>query len=138
MQRSLKFAAFPVLMALVVTAVMANPYRRPTKVTTSCCKSVSRTWIPYNITGYREQNALEPCVSAIIFYTKEVGPVCSNPIARWVQNKIKGKKNKYNIYFFLFLVFKISFTDLNNYVLFFFQWYQWSINSSNWEDKMSL
>ncbi|XP_041120622.1 eotaxin-like [Polyodon spathula] len=89
MQRSLKLAAFPVLMALVVTAVMANPYRRPTKVTTTCCKSVSRAWIPYNITGYREQNALEPCVLAVIFYTKEVGPVCSNPTARWVQNKMK-------------------------------------------------
>ncbi|KAK6484011.1 eotaxin-like [Huso huso] len=89
MQRSLKFAAFPVLMALVVAAVMANPYRRPTRVTTSCCKSVSRVKIPYNITGYREQSALKPCVAAVIFYTKEIGPVCSSPIARWVKNKMK-------------------------------------------------
>ncbi|XP_039620352.1 eotaxin-like [Polypterus senegalus] len=78
-----------IIMALLVSGISADVYRRPSKVITSCCKAVSRSRIPYNIISYKVQNALTPCVKAVIFYTKEVGAVCSNPDAKWVKEKMK-------------------------------------------------
>uniref|UniRef100_A0A674D3R6 Chemokine interleukin-8-like domain-containing protein n=1 Tax=Salmo trutta TaxID=8032 RepID=A0A674D3R6_SALTR len=39
--------------------------RRPTKVTTSCCTSVSNTHIKFRLQGYHIQNGMPPCVDAI-------------------------------------------------------------------------
>ncbi|KAK1168643.1 eotaxin-like [Huso huso] len=70
-----------------VTLVGGN-YRRPSKVTTNCCTSVSIAKVSYKITRFKEQNALKPCVKAVIFYTDEVGPFCADPRARWVRSKV--------------------------------------------------
>ncbi|KAI1882743.1 hypothetical protein AGOR_G00238080 [Albula goreensis] len=79
-----------VMAMLLVSSVAAQKsnFRRPTKVTTSCCESVSKSLIPYTVKEYKFQNALGPCVEAVIFYTDK-GAVCSDPSARWVQRKIK-------------------------------------------------
>ncbi|KAJ8270386.1 hypothetical protein GJAV_G00113840 [Gymnothorax javanicus] len=63
--------------------------RRPSKHTVTCCKEVSPQPITSSVTGYKRQNALDPCVQAIIFYTAK-GPVCSSPGAPWVHRKMKG------------------------------------------------
>lgn len=44
------------------------PDRRPTKVGLVCCEAVSKALIPSNIklTAYKRQNALNPCVEAIM------------------------------------------------------------------------
>ncbi|XP_048398491.1 eotaxin-like [Stegostoma tigrinum] len=73
--------------------VSSSSYLRPSRVTTNCCKKVSARKIPYNITHYRLQNALAPCVEAVIFYTVEKGAICSNPAARWVTMKIRELQN---------------------------------------------
>uniref|UniRef100_W5MIX4 Chemokine (C-C motif) ligand 34b, duplicate 4 n=1 Tax=Lepisosteus oculatus TaxID=7918 RepID=W5MIX4_LEPOC len=88
---NLKFASF--LVALIISlvgcvALASANYRRPTKVTTSCCKAVSKTRIKSNITGYKLQNALKPCVEAVIFITNNQS-VCSDPTVRWVKRKIQ-------------------------------------------------
>uniref|UniRef100_UPI00398E4515 eotaxin-like isoform X2 n=1 Tax=Pristiophorus japonicus TaxID=55135 RepID=UPI00398E4515 len=72
--------------------VSSNSYLRPSRVTTNCCKRVSARHISYNITHYRIQNSLFPCVEAVIFYTVEKGPICSRPSARWVPRKIREIK----------------------------------------------
>uniref|UniRef100_A0A3B3Q541 Chemokine interleukin-8-like domain-containing protein n=1 Tax=Paramormyrops kingsleyae TaxID=1676925 RepID=A0A3B3Q541_9TELE len=66
-------------------------YRRPSKVSTTCCKMVSSAPILFDIYGYERQNALGPCVEAIVFDTVK-GKVCSNPKARWVIKKMKGNQ----------------------------------------------
>ncbi|KAJ8357034.1 hypothetical protein SKAU_G00198280 [Synaphobranchus kaupii] len=75
------------LLASGITAQRFN-FRRPMKVTTICCKSVSKAHFTFKVTGYKQQNALGRCVDAIIFYT-EKGKVCSNPEDHWVQMKMK-------------------------------------------------
>ncbi|KAG7487431.1 hypothetical protein MATL_G00023390 [Megalops atlanticus] len=92
MSQCRKFFVVAAVLVLIgcMTSVSAS-YRRPTKITTECCKSVSRAKIPYEITAYKWQNALDPCVEAIIFYTNK-GNICTNPEARWVKEKIKGLK----------------------------------------------
>uniref|UniRef100_A0A8C8ETT9 Uncharacterized protein n=1 Tax=Oncorhynchus tshawytscha TaxID=74940 RepID=A0A8C8ETT9_ONCTS len=47
--------------------------RQPTKVTTSCCTRVSDSHIKFRLQGYHIQNAMPPCVDAI------VQPYCSSP-----------------------------------------------------------
>ncbi|XP_067851609.1 eotaxin-like [Heptranchias perlo] len=85
--RSLQIVVIFLLLSTVF--VSSNSYLRPSRVITNCCKRVSVRKIPYNITHYRIQNALSPCVEAVIFYTVEKGPICSNPAARWVPNMIR-------------------------------------------------
>ncbi|XP_048868319.1 eotaxin-like isoform X1 [Brienomyrus brachyistius] len=81
----------PLVALLVIVACMApeiTGYRRPSKVSTTCCKMVSSAQILFEIYGYERQNALGPCVEAIVFDTVK-GKVCSNPKARWVMRKMK-------------------------------------------------
>ncbi|XP_016354407.1 C-C motif chemokine 8-like isoform X1 [Sinocyclocheilus anshuiensis] len=81
-----------VLIALMgcFTGALGN-YRRPTRVGVNCCKDVSKARIPpaTKLIGYKQQNALSPCVDAIIFYT-EKEKYCSDPKARWIQDRLKG------------------------------------------------
>ncbi|XP_064188519.1 C-C motif chemokine 8-like isoform X2 [Anguilla rostrata] len=83
-----------VLAALFVIfgCVASDSHRRMDKVITRCCKSVS-SMIPKKIRdeiiSYTHQNALDPCVHAIIFQTKNNGKVCTDPNARWVPKKLK-------------------------------------------------
>ncbi|XP_053467999.1 chemokine (C-C motif) ligand 34b, duplicate 4 [Ictalurus furcatus] len=81
-----------VLLALFgcITAAPGN-YRRPTKVGLVCCEAVSKALIPSTIklTAYKHQNALNPCVEAIIFFSKNE-KYCSDPNARWIPKKLKG------------------------------------------------
>uniref|UniRef100_A0A8C1HVZ8 Chemokine (C-C motif) ligand 34b, duplicate 4 n=1 Tax=Cyprinus carpio carpio TaxID=630221 RepID=A0A8C1HVZ8_CYPCA len=65
--------------------------RRPTRVGVSCCKEVSKARIPpaIKLIGYKHQNALSPCVDAIIFYT-EKEKYCSDPKVRWIKDRLKG------------------------------------------------
>uniref|UniRef100_A0A0E9VZG7 Chemokine interleukin-8-like domain-containing protein n=1 Tax=Anguilla anguilla TaxID=7936 RepID=A0A0E9VZG7_ANGAN len=78
-----------VLVALFVIfgCVASDSLRRLDKVTTQCCQSVSSK-IPKKIRdeiiSFTHQNALDHCVHAIIFWTKNNGKVCTNPNARWV------------------------------------------------------
>ncbi|XP_073687023.1 eotaxin-like isoform X2 [Garra rufa] len=82
--------ALMMMVLVCVTAQQVN-YRRPTRVGVSCCKEVSRARIPATIKliGYKHQNALSPCVDAIIFYT-EKEKICSDPKARWIQDRKRG------------------------------------------------
>ncbi|KAK3541604.1 hypothetical protein QTP86_033081 [Hemibagrus guttatus] len=81
-----------VLLALFgcITAAPSN-YRRPTRVALVCCESVSKAIIPQHIklTAYKRQNALKPCLEAVIFFT-ENEKYCSDPTARWISKKMKG------------------------------------------------
>ncbi|XP_026056974.1 C-C motif chemokine 12-like [Carassius auratus] len=83
------------LMMLVLVCVTAQQhnYRRPTRVGVSCCKEVSKARIPASIKlmGYKHQNALSPCVDAVIFYT-EKEKLCSDPKAPWIKNRLNGLK----------------------------------------------
>ncbi|XP_041062904.1 eotaxin-like isoform X1 [Carcharodon carcharias] len=90
--RMLQIAVIFLLFGVIF--VSSNPYLRPSKVITNCCKRVSGRKIPYNVTHYRIQNALAPCVEAVIFYTVEKGPICSNPVAGWVPSKIREIQNR--------------------------------------------
>ncbi|KAK2870216.1 hypothetical protein Q8A67_024608 [Cirrhinus molitorella] len=88
MQLCLKLA----LMMMVLVCVTAQQnYRRPTRVGVSCCKEVSKGKIPaaIKLIGYKHQNALSPCVDAIIFYT-EKDKICSDPKARWIKERLNG------------------------------------------------
>ncbi|XP_064188523.1 C-C motif chemokine 8-like [Anguilla rostrata] len=82
-----------VLAALFVIfgCVASDDYRRPTKVII-CCESLS-SMIPKKIRdeiiSYTHQNALGPCLHAIVFRTKNNGKVCTDPNARWVPKKLK-------------------------------------------------
>ncbi|XP_073686427.1 chemokine (C-C motif) ligand 34b, duplicate 4 isoform X2 [Garra rufa] len=84
--------ALMMMVLVCVTAQQVN-YRRPTRVGVSCCKEVSRARIPAEIelVGYKHQNALSPCVDAIIFYT-EKEKICSDPAARWIKGRMNGLK----------------------------------------------
>nr|AXF84144.1 chemokine ligand 34b [Ctenopharyngodon idella] len=82
------------MMVLVcVTEQQVNEFRRPTRVGVTCCKVVSKGRIPAEIKliGYKHQNALSPCVNAIIFYT-EKDKYCSDPKARWIRQRLEGLK----------------------------------------------
>ncbi|XP_039620340.1 C-C motif chemokine 20-like [Polypterus senegalus] len=85
-----------VLIFIIFTSctAFANNYRRPSKITTNCCTSVSAAKVPYTIKGCRQQNALGPCVQAVIFYTKETGSFCADPKAPWVKQKVRMFRNK--------------------------------------------
>ncbi|XP_051738894.1 C-C motif chemokine 20 isoform X1 [Ctenopharyngodon idella] len=74
------------------TGALGN-FRRPTRVGVTCCKVVSKGRIPPEIKliGYKHQNALSPCVDAIIFYT-EKDKYCSDPKARWIRQRLEGLK----------------------------------------------
>ncbi|KAK7118535.1 hypothetical protein R3I94_022128 [Phoxinus phoxinus] len=89
-----RFITVTVLVVLIgcFTGALGN-YRRPTRVGVTCCKEVSRGRIPpeVKLIGYRHQNALSPCVDAIVFYT-EKDKYCSDPTARWIQFRLKGLK----------------------------------------------
>ncbi|XP_036410907.1 chemokine (C-C motif) ligand 34b, duplicate 4 isoform X1 [Megalops cyprinoides] len=85
------FVVAAVLVVIGCVTSVSGSYRRPTKVTTQCCKSVSRSKIPHEIRAYKRQNALHPCVEAIVFYTN-MGNICTNPKAKWIAEKIKGLK----------------------------------------------
>ncbi|KAG9283469.1 C-C motif chemokine 8-like isoform X1 [Astyanax mexicanus] len=89
---SFKLAALAALLVLFgcLGGVSAN-YRRPTRVGLLCCDQVSTAPIPREIklTGYKHQNALAPCVEAIIFFAGE-DKYCSDPKARWIQRRQKG------------------------------------------------
>ncbi|KAL7835322.1 hypothetical protein SRHO_G00276690 [Serrasalmus rhombeus] len=81
--------ALAVLLVLFgCTAGVSGSYRLPTRVRLVCCEQVSRMPIPRNIEliGYKHQNALAPCVEAVIFYSK-TDKFCSDPAARWIQRR---------------------------------------------------
>ncbi|GCB59928.1 hypothetical protein scyTo_0012634 [Scyliorhinus torazame] len=78
-----------VILVLFAASVLSRPFRGPGKVSTNCCTKVSRRPIPFQVSHYRMQPELSPCVEAIIFYTVEMGPLCADPTARWVSRKIK-------------------------------------------------
>uniref|UniRef100_A0A3B3Q2Z3 Chemokine interleukin-8-like domain-containing protein n=1 Tax=Paramormyrops kingsleyae TaxID=1676925 RepID=A0A3B3Q2Z3_9TELE len=71
------------LMCQIAVLLMLAVNRRPSKVSTTCCKMVSSAPILFDIYGYERQNALGPylCIT-----------VCSNPKARWVIKKMKGNQ----------------------------------------------
>ncbi|KAJ8278083.1 hypothetical protein GJAV_G00083630 [Gymnothorax javanicus] len=79
---------------IVFGCLVSAQYRRPTKVTTQCCKSVTKKEIPYEIISFRRQNALHPCVNAIIFQTKNNGKVCTHPKALWVPKTLNELQKK--------------------------------------------
>uniref|UniRef100_A0A8L0DR71 Chemokine (C-C motif) ligand 34b, duplicate 4 n=1 Tax=Oncorhynchus mykiss TaxID=8022 RepID=A0A8L0DR71_ONCMY len=78
--------ALLITMCVYLTSVSAN-YRRPTKVTTSCCTRVSDSHIKFRLQGFHIQNAMPPCVDAIVFYTVKGGKICSDPKAPWVNKR---------------------------------------------------
>ncbi|XP_045567002.1 eotaxin [Salmo salar] len=80
--------ALLITMCVYLTSVSAN-YRRPTKVTTSCCTSVSDSHIKFRLQGYHIQNAMPPCVDAIVFYTAKGVKICSDPKAPWVNKRMQ-------------------------------------------------
>ncbi|XP_029482322.1 eotaxin-like [Oncorhynchus nerka] len=83
--------ALLITMCVYLSSVSAN-YRRPSKVTTNCCTSVSDTPIKSELQGYRIQNSMPPCVNAIIFYTVKGEKICSDPKTLWVDRRKKGLK----------------------------------------------
>ncbi|XP_055038536.2 chemokine (C-C motif) ligand 34b, duplicate 4 isoform X1 [Misgurnus anguillicaudatus] len=89
-----KLFVFAVLFTLMgcFTGALGN-FRRPTRVGVNCCKEVSNARIPAKmpLIGYKHQNALDPCVEAIIFYTTNE-KYCSDPKARWISHRMKGLK----------------------------------------------
>ncbi|XP_069474103.1 eotaxin-like [Ambystoma mexicanum] len=91
-------ARLPKLALLLLLAeyasVLGDSYFRPSKVETHCCKSVSAHRFPYTITRVKQQAALYPCVKAVIFYTNETGPICSDPKVPWVKKKLREVKKK--------------------------------------------
>ncbi|XP_067850862.1 C-C motif chemokine 20-like [Heptranchias perlo] len=89
---SFKVGATLMLFVTIAASVLSNSDLKPSKVTTECCIDMSRTPIPYNITHYKLQHALPPCIEAIVFYTEEEGPICSDPNAPWVPKKINELK----------------------------------------------
>ncbi|XP_043082762.1 chemokine (C-C motif) ligand 34b, duplicate 4 isoform X2 [Puntigrus tetrazona] len=92
MQLRWKLALMMMMILACVTAQQSN-YRRPTRVGVNCCRDVSKGRIPFSVKliGYKRQNALSPCVDAIIFYT-EKEKFCSDPKAAWIENRTKGLK----------------------------------------------
>ncbi|XP_048031252.1 chemokine (C-C motif) ligand 34b, duplicate 4 isoform X2 [Megalobrama amblycephala] len=85
--------ALMMMVLVCVTGQHVNDYRRPTRVGVTCCKTVSKGRIPpeTKLIGYKHQNALSPCVDAIIFYT-EKDKYCSDPNARWIRQRLEGLK----------------------------------------------
>ncbi|XP_067850863.1 eotaxin-like [Heptranchias perlo] len=77
------------VLVFCAVSVLSRSYRGPGMVTTNCCTKVSRKPIRFQVTHYRFQPELSPCVEAVIFYTVEKGALCSDPKARWVSRKIK-------------------------------------------------
>uniref|UniRef100_A0A8C1IIV9 Chemokine (C-C motif) ligand 34b, duplicate 4 n=1 Tax=Cyprinus carpio TaxID=7962 RepID=A0A8C1IIV9_CYPCA len=80
-----------VLVCVTISISISLSDRRPTRVGVSCCKEVSKGRIPaaIKLIGYKHQNALSPCVDAIIFYT-EKEKYCSDPKAPWIKNRLNG------------------------------------------------
>ncbi|KAK1806475.1 hypothetical protein P4O66_004992 [Electrophorus voltai] len=85
-----KLCTLAVLLAIFgcIGIVSAN-----SKVGPVCCKAVSKAMIPSGIKliGYKHQNALSPCVQAVLFFS-ETEKYCSDPTARWIPRKLKGLK----------------------------------------------
>ncbi|NP_001279412.1 eotaxin-like precursor [Callorhinchus milii] len=86
-----------VALVLMLFCALHEAYRSPGRIRTKCCTHVSRQKIPFQITHYKFQPALGPCVQAVIFYTVEKGPICSDPAARWVSVKISEANSKAGI-----------------------------------------
>uniref|UniRef100_H3AKD3 Chemokine (C-C motif) ligand 34b, duplicate 4 n=1 Tax=Latimeria chalumnae TaxID=7897 RepID=H3AKD3_LATCH len=86
----------PLYLSLQLVRVVSASVRHPSKVTTNCCKSISKSKVPYPILKFRVHSALGPCKRAVIFYTSDVGPICSDPNARWVKEKVRELKRKMN------------------------------------------
>ncbi|XP_043926835.1 C-C motif chemokine 8-like [Protopterus annectens] len=82
------FIVMVMLLLISHTATLPD-FRRPTKVTTRCCESISSAKIPYKIVGFQRQNPLGPCVSAIIFFTEGNGAICVHPKAPWVLRQLR-------------------------------------------------
>uniref|UniRef100_A0A671MWN0 Chemokine (C-C motif) ligand 34b, duplicate 4 n=1 Tax=Sinocyclocheilus anshuiensis TaxID=1608454 RepID=A0A671MWN0_9TELE len=63
-------------------------YHRPTHVGVNCCKDVTKARIPpaTKLIGYKQQNALSPCMDAII----RKSSYCSDPKSCWIQDSLKG------------------------------------------------
>ncbi|XP_067897490.1 eotaxin-like [Heterodontus francisci] len=89
------FLLFLVMLGFIT--LITGSYVQPGKVRINCCKSVSRKMVPFTITRYRIQRVFQPCIKAVIFYTKEKGPVCAHPKARWVLKKIKELRSAAHI-----------------------------------------
>ncbi|KAM4694985.1 eotaxin-like [Discoglossus pictus] len=68
-------------------------YRRPIKVSITCCAGVTRAKIPYTIISYKKQPVSGDCVNAVIFQTDSKGSFCSDPKAKWVRIKMKELDN---------------------------------------------
>ncbi|XP_035269430.1 eotaxin-like [Anguilla anguilla] len=88
MSDSRKLAVLAALFVIFGCLASASP-RRPSKITTRCCTSVAKSEIPHKIISYTRQNALGPCVDAIIFQAKNKKKFCTDPKARWVQKKLE-------------------------------------------------
>ncbi|XP_062377996.1 eotaxin-like [Sardina pilchardus] len=82
------------LIAVVGALVIATAghLRMPTRPTT-CCRKVSNALIQ-NIKEYKEQEADDPCLHAIIFTTEDKKKFCSNPKLPWVKEQIKELEQK--------------------------------------------
>ncbi|XP_031439972.1 C-C motif chemokine 19-like [Clupea harengus] len=80
-----------VIMGALLVAVtgQGGRYRRPTRVRTECCTSVNRAVIP-NIKAAKIQNALPPCVEAMVFTTVDGKQYCTDPKAAWVPKVLRG------------------------------------------------
>ncbi|XP_053564929.1 C-C motif chemokine 8 [Bombina bombina] len=63
-------------------------YRRPIKVSITCCTEVSKAKISNEIINFKIQHARDQCVNAVIFRTEIEGSFCSDPSARWVRKKV--------------------------------------------------
>uniref|UniRef100_A0A8C7NBS0 Chemokine (C-C motif) ligand 34b, duplicate 4 n=1 Tax=Oncorhynchus kisutch TaxID=8019 RepID=A0A8C7NBS0_ONCKI len=64
-------------------------HRRPSKVTTNCCTSVSDTPIKSELQGYASKT---PCHPVLIFYTVKGEKICSDPKTLWVDRRKKVMK----------------------------------------------
>uniref|UniRef100_A0A4W4ERP3 Chemokine interleukin-8-like domain-containing protein n=1 Tax=Electrophorus electricus TaxID=8005 RepID=A0A4W4ERP3_ELEEL len=87
-----KLCTLAVLLAICgCIGIASGNLRRPAKVGLVCCKAVSKAMIPSGIKliGYKHQNALSPCVQAVLFFS-ETEKYCSDPTARWIPRKLKG------------------------------------------------
>uniref|UniRef100_A0A8C7NHN6 Chemokine interleukin-8-like domain-containing protein n=1 Tax=Oncorhynchus mykiss TaxID=8022 RepID=A0A8C7NHN6_ONCMY len=85
----LKWKNFGTTKTLPRAGCLVKLNRRPSKVTTNCCTSVSDTPIKSELQGYRIQNSMPPCVNAIIFYTVKGEKICSDPKTPWVDRRKK-------------------------------------------------
>ncbi|XP_031439971.1 eotaxin-like [Clupea harengus] len=86
---------------LAVTALPHGRYRTPTKVTTTCCKNVSRARIR-DIVDFKRHHAQPPCKEAIVFITKDAKKYCTDPNAPWA-----AKNERYDLKEIMALILRI-------------------------------